>query len=154
MNWKPFAAILPLGMLLIFGVTNSKAQGSEFGLRGGIYTNSDNGFVGAELLSAISPRVYFNPNMEYVMADNATFMTFNADMHYDFHTRSRNYIWAGAGLGVLYVNPEGASDGNTDLGLNLLFGIGIPTRSVTPYIQAKAILSETDDFVLAFGIRF
>jgi len=128
------------------------ARADTFGVRTGFYTDAGDPFLGVEFLAGIGNRIYFNPNFEYVFTDDPDFMTFNVDFHYDFRTRSRAYVWAGAGLGVLYTNPE-VGDGNTDLGLNLLFGLGLK-GNVVPYVQGKVIVSDDTEFVVAFGVRF
>jgi hypothetical protein len=128
------------------------ARADMFGVRAGFYTDVEEPFIGVEFLAGIGNRVYFNPNFEYVFTDDPDFMTFNADFHYDFRTRGRAYVWAGAGLGVLYTNPE-AGDGNTDLGLNLLFGLGLK-GDVVPYVQGKVIVSDDTEFVIGVGLRF
>jgi hypothetical protein len=86
------------------------ADGVRFGVRGGYYTKVDEPFVGAELLARVAPRLYFNPNVEYVFVDNGTYMTFNGDFHYDFPTHSRTYTWLGAGLALVRVDPEGPAN--------------------------------------------
>jgi len=123
-----------------------------FGVRTGFYTDVDEPFIGIEGLFGLGHHVYLNPNFEYVFTEDPHYMTFNADFHYDFPTRSRAYVWAGAGLGVLYTNPE-VGDSNTDVGLNLLFGVGLKGH-VVPYVQGKVIVSEDTAFVLGVGLRF
>jgi hypothetical protein len=123
-----------------------------FGVRTGFYTDVDEPFIGIEGLFGLGNHVYLNPNFEYVFTEDPHYMTFNADFHYDFPTRSRAYVWAGAGLGVLYTNPE-VGDSNTDVGLNLLFGVGLKGH-VVPYVQGKLIVSEDTAFVLGVGLRF
>jgi len=123
-----------------------------FGVRTGFYTDVDEPFIGIEGLFGLGNHVYLNPNFEYVFTEDPHYMTFNADFHYDFPTRSRAYVWAGAGLGVLYTNPE-VGDSNTDVGLNLLFGVGLKGH-VVPYVQGKVIVSEDTAFVLGVGLRF
>ena len=135
--------------LLVFAPA---ARADNFGVRAGIYTDAGEPFAGIEYLARIGKRVYFNPNIEYVFTDDPHFVTFNADFHYDFPTHSRAYVWAGGGLGVLYRDPK-AGDSNTDLGLNLLFGAGLKGE-VVPYVQAKVIVSDNSEFVIAFGVRF
>jgi hypothetical protein len=127
--------------------------GDLVGLRVGFYTSVEEPFVGFELLLPIGGRVYLNPNVEYVFLEDPTYLTFNADFHYDFPTRGRTYAWAGAGLGVLYANPEGPAGSSSDLGLNLIFGVGFK-GDVVPYFQAKLIFSDDTEFVLGFGLRF
>ncbi len=128
------------------------ARADNFGVRTGFYTDAGKPFLGVELLARVARRVYFNPNFEYVFSDDPHFMTFNADFHYDFRTRSRAYVWAGAGLGVLYTDPK-VGDSHTDLGLNLLFGVGLKGE-VIPYVQGKVIVSDNSEFVIGFGVRF
>jgi hypothetical protein len=130
------------------------ADGVQFGVRGGYYTKVDKPFLGAELLARVAPRLYFNPNVEYVFVDNGTYMTFNGDFHYDFPTHSRTYTWLGAGLALVRVDPEGLANANTDLAANLLGGIGFRRGSVIPYIQAKAIIKSDSLVSLAVGLRF
>ncbi len=45
-------------------------------------------------------------------------------------------------------------DDETDLGLNLLGGIGWQLESFVPYFQGKAILADDSEAVLAVGVRF
>jgi hypothetical protein len=130
------------------------ADGVRFGVRGGYYTKVDKPFLGAELLARVAPRLYFNPNVEYVFVDNGTYMTFNGDFHYDFPTHSRAYAWLGAGLALVRVDPEGPANANTDLGANLLAGIGLRRGSVIPYVQAKVIVKSDSLLSLAVGLRF
>ncbi len=143
---------------ILFSISTNSAYAQEyttFGVRMGIYTDVEDLFLGAEMNVPIGKFVYFNPNLEYILIDRGTFMTFNFDFHYDFPTSSPVYIWAGGGPAVVYVNPDGPIDSETDLGLNLLFGLGFPTgNSLIPYVQGKALLGDRDDFVLGFGLRF
>ena len=60
-----------------------------FGVRTGFYTDVDEPFIGIEGLFGLGNHVYLNPNFEYVFTEDPHYMTFNADFHYDFPTRSR-----------------------------------------------------------------
>jgi len=126
----------------------------KFGVRVGYYTEAEDPFIGAELLFRIVPEIYFNPNVEVVLVDNGRYLTANGDFHYDFYSRRRTFLWLGAGLAVLNRDPEGPADGDTDLGLNLLGGIGARRGRVIPYAQAKVILKSDTEFVIAVGLRF
>ena len=149
-DWFPKIATVALALLL---ASASPAGARDmFGVRTGFYTDVDEPFIGIEGLFGLGNHVYLNPNFEYVFTEDPHYMTFNADFHYDFPTRSRAYVWAGAGLGVLYTNPE-VGDSNTDVGLNLLFGVGLKGH-VVPYVQGKVIVSEDTAFVLGVGLRF
>lgn len=149
-------ALFTVGLIcLTFSGAALGQQYTTFGVRLGVYTDVEELFLGAEMNAPIAKRVYVNPNLEYVLIDGGTFMTINFDAHYDFPTTSPLNIWAGGGLAVVYVNPDGPINSQTDPGLNLLFGLGFPTgSSALPYVQGKALLGDQNDFVLGFGLRF
>jgi hypothetical protein len=153
---RVFYAVLLILFFIQLSVEEVKAQDrAKFGLRTGVYTDLSDMFIGAEYLTPIGSRVFFNPNIEYVFVSRGNYWTFNFDAHYDFPTYSTVYVWTGGGIGILHFNPEGRADANTDMGLNLLFGLGFNTASnVIPYIQGKAIISDNTDFSLGFGVRF
>jgi len=140
-------------VLLLSAPATASAE-TKVGVRGGYYTDIGEPFVGAELLLPVVRRIYFNPNFEYVFVENLNYWTLNGDFHYDFPTRRPYYVWAGAGVGLLRVDPEGPDNGDTDVGLNLLAGLGFKTGSVVPYFQGKVILKNGSEFAVAFGIRF
>jgi hypothetical protein len=149
-NARPVAA---LGLVtLVSLVSAAPARAANVGVRVGLYTEPTDSFVGGELLFRLSHQVFLNPNVEYIFRDGETFMTFNGDFHYDFHTHGP-YVWVGAGLAVIYHDPDGPAEGNTDVGANILLGVGARGR-VIPYIQAKLIVKEDTQFVIAAGIRF
>jgi hypothetical protein len=135
-------------------VPASADEDTLFGVRGGYYTEAEGAFLGAELLFRVVPSVYFNPNFEYVFADNADYYTANADFHYDFPTRGRAFVWAGAGLALVHIDPDGRVDGHTDAAANFLLGVGLSRGPTIPYFQAKVIAKDDTEFALAFGLRF
>lgn len=144
--------LLTLALVMTVFISTAKA---DLGLRIGSYTDADELFIGGEYIAPLATRTYINPNIEYVFVDNATFMTFNLDVHYDFYQTGRATAWAGAGLGIQYWDFEGDDNSSTETGLNILAGIGLLTKAdVMPYVQLKIILGEYDDVVLGIGIRF
>ena len=156
MSWQVLAASL---LMAVAFAQPSWAQAAEsptlFGGRFGAYLDAEDLMLGGELLTPVQDRLYFNPNVEYVFVDRASFATFNFDFHYDFPFSDDNFWWAGAGLGILYRNPDGPAEADTDLGANFLFGVGFGRNNdVIPYVQAKVIASNNSDFVVGFGLRF
>jgi len=126
----------------------------RFGVRFGYYTEAEAPFLGAEMLFRVVPDIYFNPNVEAVFVDNGHSFTINGDFHYDFLSGRRTFAWLGAGLAVLNTDPEGPAEGDTDVGLNLLAGIGARRGRVIPYAQAKVILKSETEFAIGVGLRF
>jgi hypothetical protein len=149
------SSILVLGLAALLALLARPAQAEiKVGIRGGYYTEVKEPFVGGELLARIAHRVYFNPNVEYVFVENATYTTWNADFHYDLPTGGSTYVWLGAGLAVVRFDPEGPGGANNDTAANFLAGLGFRGSSVIPYFQAKVIAKDQTEFVLAFGLRF
>lgn len=137
----------------------------DFGVRAGLYSDADAGFVGAELLTPlhIFGRGWFlNPNFEYVFVDDGDLYTLNLDAHYDLRTSAPFNVWLGGGPALIFSEndtPFGCrncnSDSETDFGLNLLAGIGIwPRNAVRPYVQGKVTLSDNTEASIAVGLRF
>jgi hypothetical protein len=130
------------------------ASATDLGVRAGLYSDADAAFLGVEALARVTPRVYFNPNFEWVFVDSGSYFTLNADFHYDFHMHKRRYAWLGAGLALVRTDAEGPGEGNTDAGLNILGGLGVQAGHVIPYVQLKVIAKDNAEFVIAAGLRF
>ena len=151
---------LLLAVGLAFSIVSPALAQWDFGIRGGIYTEDSDPFVGFELVTRVGDTSwYFNPNFEAVFVDNGDLFTLNGDFHYDFEPAGSVDFWAGGGPALIFRDFERgrfrADDSKTDLGLNLLAGIGFnPQASIRPYVQAKLILSDDTEGVLAFGVRF
>ncbi|HKI00938.1 MAG TPA: hypothetical protein VKK31_03060 [Thermoanaerobaculia bacterium] len=137
----------------------------DFGVRGGLYSDADAAFLGAELLTPLrflGRGWFFNPNFEYVFVDDGDLYTLNLDAHYDLQTTRSYSFWLGGGPAVIFSQidpPFGCrrcdSEDETNLGLNLLAGLGFwPRQAVRPYVQGKVTLSENTEASLAFGLRF
>lgn len=130
----------------------------DFGVRGGLYLDAEEPFLGAELLFPLpfGPRntLFFNPNVEVVFVDDSL-ATLNLDVHYDLPIDGPGYLWVGAGPAILFEDPPGRRrDRETDFGANLFAGYGWRTGFGVPYLQAKLIVSDDNEGVLAAGIRF
>ena len=151
---NPAGAAFAAALVLLALPAPASAGDTKFGVRGGYYTDIGEPFLGAEVLVPVARRIYFNPNFEYVFVEDLNYWTLNGDFHYDFPTHRPYYVWAGAGVGLLRVDPPGADNSDTDVGLNLLAGVGFKAGSVVPYFQAKVILKNGSEFALGFGVRF
>lgn len=157
MTARQFRLVLTvvLAVALLAMAAPARADNLRFGLRGGYYTDAEGAFVGVELLARIASRVYFNPNLEYVFIDGGRYSTWNADFHYDVPMHGSTFVWLGAGLALVLVDPDGPDNSNTDVGANFLAGVGFRTGSVIPYFQLKGLAKEGNgELVVAFGLRF
>ena len=149
--------VTALSMAVMSLAARPAAADVDVGVRGGYYTDAEEGFLGVELLMRITEtRWFFHPNLEYVFVDPGDLATLNLDVHYDLDTDNDDlYIWLGGGPAIIFRDDDrGNDDDETDLGLNLLGGVGWQLESVVPYVQAKAIIADDNEVVLAVGIRF
>jgi hypothetical protein len=130
---------------------------ADFGVRGGVYADEDQAFLGAEALFNMtdSRRWFGNPNLEHVFLDAGDLTSVSFDFHYDFPSGSPYTFWAGAGPTLIHSdrNSPALHDG-TDAGVNLLFGVGAKKGNVRPYGQVKAVLADDDQVVFGVGVRF
>ena len=127
---------------------------TSFGVRTGVYTDANAGFLGGEVVTSIASSWYFNPNLEVAVSGDQDVVTANGDFHYDFFQDRPYWVWAGGGPAVIHREFSDDSD-QTDLGVNVLGGIAWKTSSkVSPYLQGKVSISDNDEAVLAFGLRF
>ena len=149
--------VTALSMAVMSLAARPAAADVDVGVRGGYYTDAEEGFLGVDLLMQIQDtRWFFNPNLEYVFVDPGDLATLNLDVHYDLDTDNDDlYIWLGGGPAIIFRDDDRPNgDDETDLGLNLLGGIGWQLESVVPYFQAKAIIADDNEVVLAVGVRF
>lgn len=144
---------------LAFWIASPTLAQWDLGIRGGIYTEDTDPFVGVELLTRVGDSSwFFNPNFEAVFVDNGDLYTLNGDFHYDFEPSGSIDLWAGGGPALIFRDFDRrgrGDDSETDVGLNLLAGIGFnPSARIRPYIQGKLILSDDNEAAVAFGVRF
>ena len=128
-------------------------------VRGGLYTESSDGFLGGGLLTGISDTWYFNPNAEIVFADGS-YATVNADVHKDLNIGSGPAFWLGGGPALVIANSNDPNmtnkpgESDLDLGLNLIGGAGAKYGSARPFGQVKYMVSDQNQFSMALGLRF
>lgn len=150
---------LTTGLLLAALAAPAAAQNAwDFGIRGGVYTDDSDPFVGVEVLTRLGgTRWFFNPNVEVVFPDNGDLITLNGDFHYDLPVEGSVYVWVGGGPAIIFRDPDRPrnDDSETDVGLNLLGGVGfLKGQPVRPYVQGKVLVADESEAVLAFGVRF
>ena len=125
-------------------------------LRAGVFMDANAVGVGAGVLTPVSGdnRWYFNPNMEVGFGDRENIVTMNGDFHYDIPQNSNNMsVWMGAGPALLVTDPSNGET-RTNMGLNVLTGIGGTSGQVRPFAQLKGVVANQGQVVLQGGIRF
>lgn len=143
--------------LAVLAVPSPAAAQIDLDLRAGLYTDVEEAFIGAGILTPVTGNWFFNPNVEYVFVDPGSLWTLNGDFHYDFVQRGNWSFWAGGGPAVIFRDFDDRrrrDDSETDFGANLLAGFGMVRGAVRPYGQFKVILSDDTEAVVALGLRF
>ena len=132
-----------------------RAHAVEGDLRIGVYTDASEMFAGGGLVFRLDgSRWRFNPNLEYVFVDRGDLITINADFLYDFSTSESAEFWLGAGAALVTRENHRGND-ESEFGVNLFGGVGfLRDKAFRPYLQAKLLLSDESEGVVAFGVRF
>jgi len=141
----------------LFMISPVQAGDVDFGVRGGVYPDEEQPFLGGEVLFGMdqTQHWYGNPNVEHVFMDNGGLTTYSFDFHYDFPKGESYTLWAGGGPTIIHRDFDVPADvDNTDPGVNLLFGVGGTEGKVRPYGQFKVIVADDPQAVAAVGIRF
>lgn len=148
------------GLIAVVGLISvpvpTYAADVDFGVKGGIYTDIEEPFVGVEALTRVgASRWFFNPNVEAVLVNRGSLATINGDVHYDLPIDTPDlYLWLGGGPALIYRDPGGRQDDDFDIGANLLAGLGWQLGGAVPYVQGKILVADDSEAVLAVGIRF
>src|SRR5262245_28470732 len=146
-------AIVVAGLLGLFLFAVAAQADTDVDLRAGYYTDMEAFAVGGGLLTPVSNRWFFNPNVEVAIEDEASMWSINGDFHYDFVESGNASFWLGAGPALLIADPDGG-DSDTDFAVNAFAGIGALRGGVRPFGQLKGVLGDNSELVLEGGVRF
>lgn len=156
MDMKRFAgscAALLLPLLLLAGPSAQEAHAqAAFGVQGNYGTEADLG-IGARGLINIP-----NVNLEAVGSFDVFFpdgdrdwLDVNANVFYHFHVPEGFTPYLGGGLNVARISNGGSE---SEVGLNLGGGVRFDRPGVTPFLEARAVLSDADQLVITGGFLF
>lgn len=138
---------------LVISVQASSAQ-AYGGAQVNVGSETDFG-LGARLLANIE-----DANLEFVGSFDLYFpdepldyWEVNGNVFYHFHLQENPSVlpYLGGGLNVARLS-NGAD--NTEAGLNLGGGIRFPLENVSPFVEAKTVISDADQSVLTIGLLF
>lgn len=151
-KWRFFIILFVGAFILLGGSVESLDAQTRLGIRGGIYFDRDEPFVGGHLLHELDNNWIFNPNFEYILVETGSLYTINFDLHHDLPSKSNTIFWFGGGLGINRFILENFS--NTDLGLNILMGMSFGRGRSIPFLQFKVMVFEETELALGAGITF
>ena len=124
-------------------------------VRAGVSPDDDAVSIGGGVLADVGQGNgwYFNPNIELAFGDSRDFVAMSGDFHYDLRNHQRTAVWVGAGPAILMTNRQFGRD-DTDLGMNVLTGIGARSGEVRPFAQLRGTMSDDSRISIAGGVRF
>lgn len=149
-----------LSLVAVALVLAPLASAADFGVRAGRYNDSDEEFVGAEVLFDVGA-LNINPNIEYLLADeDVTAGTINLDVTVDVANIGSFTPYVGAGLGLFYTDTD-AIGTQADVIGNLIGGVAFNSEFLKPYAQVKYFrilesdqVGDKDEIALTVGLRF
>jgi hypothetical protein len=120
---------------------------------GGFYSGGiDEPFLGAGVKVGLGG-LSVTPYAEYIFVSNGNAYSVNADLTMPLLPLGVASIYAGAGAGVLFVDPDNA-DSDSNSVINFLVGAGLNAVPMKPYGQIKYVVTDGDDpFVFTVGVR-
>lgn len=141
---------------LVMTITMS-ATAADFGVRAGRYSDSEQDFVGVDLLIDLGS-VNLIPNLEYVLEEDITAGSVNLDLTVDVTRLGIVTPYVGAGIGLSYLDTDFGSSDTTAVG-NLMGGVTFDLDRIDPYAQVKYFRNiededAGDDLALTIGLRF
>jgi len=127
---------------------------SSIGFRTGLALSPDEFIAGVHFRTdALNENLYFVPSVELGLGD-ATMIAGNADLQYQFKTKSKLHPYAGGGLTVNWFNDEGSSD--TNVGGSILGGMSLGETSFGKmFLEGKLGLGDVPDwkFIVGWNLR-
>lgn len=147
-------ALVVTVMLVMFGTSTARAA-VDADVRASLFPDADAVGIGAGVLAPVSDdgHWYFNPNMEVAFGDARDRFAMNGDFHYDVASNRSTSVWFGGGPALIVTDPD-IGDSHTDLGLNVLTGVGGTRGRVRPFGQLRGVFAEDGQIVLSGGVRF
>lgn len=151
------------GLLLVIAFTTQRAEAQtalEIGPRIGYEVDDwESLFLGADVrIDMAALPVAINPYFDYYFLDNddVSLIQFGANALYHFGIANQAFTpYAGAGLALSRISYDiPGVDGDTEAGLNLLFGARFGFGQMRPFAQAQFTLGDADFFSIAGGLLF
>ena len=148
-----------LSLIAVALVLAPLAMAADFGVRAGRYNDSDEEFVGAEVLFDVGA-ININPNIEYLLGEEDVIAgTINLDVTLDVANIGAFTPYLGAGLGLSYADTD-LGGTQTDAIGNLIGGVAFNMEFLKPYAQVKYFRTlededgDNDELALTIGLRF
>jgi len=143
-----------LGVAALLVMARPAAAGIDPEVRAGVYPGAEQVSLGGGLLMPVGHESAwnFNPNVEATI-NGDDFVAVSGDVHYDFRGSRNTAVWVGAGPALIWANRPGP-DNNTDVGMNVLTGVGSKRGQMRPFAQLRGTMADENRVAISGGIRF
>lgn len=143
-----FALFPAVGLAQSHSGTSNRTTG-QFGLRVGFGLDPDQFVAGAQV--SLGKRLAIArivPSVDVGLGSSLTTIAFNGDALFRLNVEDASFsLYAGAGAGLVYVDPEGGGSSSWNLGLNLVAGARVPLKSLPPTsFEARFGVGDVPDF--------
>ena len=125
---------------------------TQVGARLGYNFHSDDAVLGLNLTVPISTAIEFYPSIDLYIPDSGNQIGFNGDVKVVLPLRLGPNLYGGGGIGL--VNRNEGTFANTDVGINLLFGIESLVGWIHPFGEARLMIYDDPQFALFGGVNF
>ena len=149
--------LLALSLCALLPVTAFAQLRTGIGPRVGFSVDPDQLLLGGQaIIGEIAPNLTFDPSLELGFGDEVTTFAANFDLHYHFDIE--NVTWrpyAGAGADIVFFEPDGPADSDTEVGGALIVGAGAPTSSGNRFFgEMKFGLGDVPSLKIVVGWNF
>jgi hypothetical protein len=139
-------------LLVALFIFTGPAMAQDAGIRGGMSVDPDQFYFGGHLeTSPLIDRLHFRPNLEVGFGDDLTLIAANMEFVYKFPRKGSWGLYAGGGPALNIYMVDGADDGDTDAGLNLLIGF---ENTSGLFFEFKLGVVDSPDFKFGVGWTF
>ena len=135
----------------LFPTAAGAAKLVQPGVRGGVYTDGSNWFLGVDVKTKVA-MIAVVPNFEWIFVDHANSYTLNVDGLFNVLPIPLMDPYIGAGIGTFYVKPDEGNSKN-DFVFNLIAGASFNV-AINPFAQIKYVITDNSTWVIEGGIRF
>lgn len=153
---KRLAVFVALGALISGSAAHAGATLGGVGPRVGLSIDPDQLVLGGQMIiGELAPDLTFDPSLEFGFGDNVTVIAMNADLHYHFTLEGTAWRpYAGGGIGLNFIDVDGGGS-DTEVGLNLIGGAGVPTQSGNRFFgELRLGLGDIPEIKLLAGWNF
>lgn len=162
-NHAQYVGLSVVAAALVAGLIALPATARAYGVTGvggnvG-YTNPENLDGAATLgvhavLEQPGTRLHLDPNLKYWNVNGIRDVAPNMDMTYHFGEETAMTPYVGGGLGVNFVRQERFDRSRSDLGVNAIAGMRMPTTAGRWFVEGRYTASEVNQASIATGVTF